>query len=71
MAKRRERIQPAPAALNLTVEEAATVIGVGRTLAYGTIKLGRMKAFKIRRLTRVTRDEAMRVARELSSGVAA
>jgi excisionase family DNA binding protein len=71
VSKIRKRVDPASAAFNLTVEEAATVVGIGRSSAYELIKLGQMKAVKYRRLTRVTRDEAMRVARELASGTAA
>ena len=59
---RAEPIKP----LNLTVEEAATIIGIGRTSTYELIRTGKLKAFKFGRLTRVTRAEAEQVAREIA-----
>ncbi|MEY9532174.1 helix-turn-helix domain-containing protein [Sinorhizobium fredii] len=43
--------------LGLGVEEAAEVIGIGRTSVYGEIKNGRLKAHKIGRRTIIFIDD--------------
>lgn len=63
----RRRVEPAPSALNLTIDEAATVIGVGRTAVFDMIRAGALRSFKIGRDRRVTREEAVRKARELAA----
>lgn len=62
----RRRVEPSPSALNLTIDETATVVGVGRTMMFAMIKDGRIRSFKIGRDRRVTRAEAERVARALA-----
>jgi excisionase family DNA binding protein len=55
--------------MNLRVEEAATIIGIGRTAAYELVRTGALRSFKIGKLRRVPREEAERYARELASDV--
>jgi excisionase family DNA binding protein len=62
----RQRVEPALVAENLTVEEAATLLGVGRTMTFRFIREGRLRAFKVGRLTRIARSEATRCAREMA-----
>lgn len=64
------KLEPPVAAVNLSVEEAATVVGLGRTLIYRAIAEKKIKALKFGRRTLVPRVEAERFARSLDGDAA-
>jgi excisionase family DNA binding protein len=64
----RRRVEPTTAALNLTIEEAATLLGVGRSTFYAMMGQGRVRTFRIGRSRRVARAEVERLVRELAEG---
>jgi excisionase family DNA binding protein len=50
-----------------TIDEAAAILGIGRSLAYELVRAGRLRARKIGRRTIITREDIEGFLRSLSA----